>query len=567
MINVKSRRLSAILATDIVGYSTLLEKDEAGTLTGLHELRTDILEPKIFAHDGQIVKNMGDGWLVEFSSTVDAVNCAAQLQEALVGHQLIRLRIGVHVGEIVHQNEDIFGEGVNVAARLEQLAEPGSVLISDVAHGFIDRKTDYEFKNLGKHKLKNISKEQLIFGWAPEAAKCASLIVQTVKKVKKDEDIVQILLINELTTMGSNEKTAEIAEELQYELKLVLSRRAGLKVVTEQRGGLSPNYVLGGRVRVSGENLRIDIEICDGASGASIWVERFTSVIDEMDNLITSVRNKVSGFVRNMTNTFSGSRYSDIPDRDLSLGELLSKSAHLIQRWDQQSVSIARNSLELAVKLAPENPMALAMLASTFAVPMYAGYGSTDETESQRAIEIANKAVNIGRNIDFVFQARALVKCFLLRDLAGALADCERAIKINPYFHILHSFVAMIEIINGNPDTGIEQLHEWIRTVPDDPNVPIVYSFIALGHLICEENDKALQFAREGYEFRPLLPICAVVYAAAASNSPEIINSENFKTMIHQLDLRTSTIKNLPFARAEDSELITSRLRAAGVSD
>jgi hypothetical protein len=145
--------------------------------------------------------------------------------------------------------------------------------------------------------------------------------------------------------------------------------------------------------------------------------------------------------------------------------------------------------------------------------------------------------------------------------------DYERALKVNPYLHIPHINLAMIDILNGNPDTGIRQFSEFIRTVQEDPNIPLANSYIALGHLICGESDNALQFAREGYELRPLLPICAVVYAAAASNSPEIINSEKFKTMVRQLDLRTSTIKNLPFARAEDSELITSRLPAAGVPD
>lgn len=555
------------MATDIVGYSTMLEHYEARTLAGLREFRTKLLEPTVLSHGGKIVKNMGDGWLVEFSSTTNAVGCATEIQEALVDHELIKLRIGIHIGDIVHEDDDIFGEGVNVAARLEQLAEPGSVLISDVVHRFIDQKTIHEFKDLGKHQLKNISREQLIFGWAPEATECVFLIAQTGKKIVNQNNTAQTLLFEALGTSGSKEEAAEVAEELQYELMMMLSRRTGLKVVSERTQGKGPDYVLGGRVRVSGENLRIDITISDGASGASIWVERFTSVIDEMDNLVTDVRNKVSIFGRNITTAFWGSNYSGIPDRDLSLSELLSKSAHLIQRWDQHSVKVAQNSLELAVKQAPENPMALAMLAVTFVIPIYGGFGSNNDTEAQGAIELANKAVDIDQNNDFVFYVRAKVKFLLLKDLDGAKIDFERALKVNPYFHIPHIDLAMIDIFNGNPGTGIRQLSEFITTVQEDLNIPLANSYIALGHMICGENDKALQFAGEGYELRPLLPICAVVYAAAASNSPEIINSENFKTMVRQLDLRTATIKNLPFARAEDSELITSRLRTAGVPD
>ena len=211
--------------------------------------------------------------------------------------------------------------------------------------------------------------------------------------------------------------------------------------------------------------------------------------------------------------------------------------------------------------------MALAMLGSTFSVPAYAGYGSINDIEAQRAIELANKAVSFGPNIDFVFQARAVVKIFLFGDLAGAKIDCERALKINPYFHSPQYVVAMIEILNGNTDIGIEQLIKCLKAVPDDPTVPISNSVVAIGHLISGENDKALQFAKEGYDLRPSLPICAVVYAVAASSNPEITDSENFKSMNRQLDLRSAIIKNLPFTRAKDVELLNSRLRKAGIPD
>jgi len=506
MTNVDTRRLSAIMAADIVGYSTMLEQDETRTLANLREFRTQVLKPEILGHSGQIVKNMGDGWLVEFGSTANAVNCATAIQQTLAARELIKLRIGIHIGDIVHEEGDIFGEGVNVAARLEQLAEPGSVLISDVVHRFIDRKSEHEFKDLGKHQLKNISREQLIFGWAPEGAGCISLIVQGDKRASKQENIAQILYFEALAISGSKEEADEVAEELQYELMLVLSRRVGLNVVRERRDGVSPNFILGGRVRVSGEKIRINMTISDGTSGASIRVERFTGKMDEMDDLVIEVRDWVSGYVRNLTNAFAGSHYGAIPDKDLSLAELLSKSSHFIQRWDRQSILIAINSLELAVELAPENPMALAMLASTFAIPLYSGFGSVDEVDAQRAIELANKAVNNGPNIDFVFQARALVKGLLFKDLAGAIKDCERALKVNPYFHIPRYIAAIFEILNGNPETGVERIREYIRTVPDDPNIPFANSMVAIGLMICGENDKARQFALEGYELRPSLP-------------------------------------------------------------
>ena len=160
-----TRKLAAILAADVVGYSRLIAEDEARTLDALRALRRESFEPLVTEHRGEVVKRMGDGWLVSFVSVVDAATCAIQVQERLAGHDRIKLRIGVHLGDIVHEDEDIYGDGVNIAARLQEIAEPGSVMISGTAYESIVGRLDSKFEDAGEQSLKNIARAVRAWRW------------------------------------------------------------------------------------------------------------------------------------------------------------------------------------------------------------------------------------------------------------------------------------------------------------------------------------------------------------------------------------------------------------------
>jgi len=159
--------LAAILAADVVGYSSLTGEDESGTLAALRQWRSELFEPIVADHRGDIAKSMGDGWLVEFDSAGDAVTCAIQVQEMLSGHEILKLRIGLHIGDITHADDDIFGDGVNVAARLEALAEAGGLCVSDVVRQSVEGKLDLAFEDMGPQRVKNIEREVHAWRWLP----------------------------------------------------------------------------------------------------------------------------------------------------------------------------------------------------------------------------------------------------------------------------------------------------------------------------------------------------------------------------------------------------------------
>lgn len=240
------RRLAAILAADVVGYSRMMGADETATLAAFNELRHGIFEPLVARHQGEVVKRTGDGWLVEFSSALDAVECAISVQESLLNHEAIKLRIGVHIGDVVHDDEgDIHGDGVNIASRLEGVAKVGGVAISDQVYSSLDGTKSPAFGDGGKHDLKNIARSVRVWNWPNTADKFNAAPEATV-------DTIPIVLLETLSLGSDVDAAADLALDIQSGLQNALSNRSGIRVATLAEGGNSPTYLLQGRCRVTG---------------------------------------------------------------------------------------------------------------------------------------------------------------------------------------------------------------------------------------------------------------------------------------------------------------------------
>ncbi|MEX3011059.1 adenylate/guanylate cyclase domain-containing protein [Hoeflea sp. TYP-13] len=563
MSDQPSRRLAAIMAADIVGYSRLMSEDEAHTLAQLRTFRSELLEPAVLDQGGRIIKNMGDGWLAEFGSAAAAVACATDIQNRLTRDGSMQIRIGIHIGDIIHEDADIFGDGVNIAARLQQLAIPGAVLVSGEVHRIIDSKLGTLFKDLGTHKLKNIAADTTVFGWAPEAVDGQSLL--SAEPLGRKQTGVPVILIEELQVSGSKNEASELAEEFRYELLLMLSRRIGIKVVGERNEQTAPKYVLGGRCRVSGDRVRLDIVMSAGTGGGNIWTERFEDSTDASDDFVEQVARRAAGYLRTHTNYFDGADVSDLPDSELSVEELLSKAAYLNTHWNLESVELARASLTAAIEKSPDNPTATAMLTLGHISPIFTGHGRLADVDKAMVMDLANRAVSLGPNSDFVFMARANCRLWLLRDFEGAKSDAERSLKINPDYQDAQVILALVQIFSGEPKRGAERLVGLMDLMSESMLFPIILFTIGLAYLLAGEKDKALDYAREGYERAPSLPNSGIVFSAAAADDPDIAGSSGFTDMIDRLNLNLALIDNFPFSRKTDTELLNSRLRAAGV--
>ncbi|WP_136657761.1 adenylate/guanylate cyclase domain-containing protein [Nitratireductor sp. XY-223] len=563
MSKEQSRKLAAIMAADIVDYSRLMAEDEQATLASLRAFRGELLEPSVSEHAGSIIKNMGDGWLAEFDSIVGAVNCATAIQERLSQDGAVEIRIGIHVGDIIHENEDIFGDGVNIAARLQQIAAPGAVIVSGDVYKLIDRKTGTEFEELGIQRLKNITVDTAVYGWAPETAKGESLLSESSEEAAANH--VPVVLIEELHVSGSEEEAADMAEEIRYELLLLMSRRTGIKVVSERNDQIEPKYVVGGRCRVSGSKVRFDMTLSGGKGGETIRTERFQSDADDRDEFIERVARRISVMVRSFTTTQDGAEHAERPNAELSVQELLSKAAFLNARWSREGAEGAQAALEKALSKSPDNPMALAMLAMSLLSPLFAGYGRRSEVDPPRVMDLANRAVSLGPQSDVVFMARAFGRLWLHGDYDGARSDIDRALQINPGYQELQAAQGLVEVFEGNAQKGAKYLIDNLDMMSESMVFPVLLFSIGLAYVLAGESETAFQYAREGHERAPFISNCGMVYAASAADKPEITDTREFKEMVERLGIDLTIVDNYPFRRDEDRALLRSRLEAAGV--
>jgi adenylate cyclase len=285
------RRLAAILAADVVGYSRLMQIDEAGTLAALKARRTGVLKPVVSKHRGRIVKLMGDGVLIEFASAVDAVECAVQLQNAMTAANAdtsadrhIVLRVGVNLGDVMVEGGDLYGDGINVAARLEGVAEPGGVLVSKSVHDQVRGKVSLAFDDLGEQKLKNMDEPVRVY-----RARSVGEAITTARPASVPSDKPSIVVLPFTNLSGDPEQqyfsdgiTEDIITELsRYRSLQVIARHSSFAFrgpsidIQEVRRRLGARYVVEGSVRRVGSQLRITAQLIDAASESHLWAERY----------------------------------------------------------------------------------------------------------------------------------------------------------------------------------------------------------------------------------------------------------------------------------------------------
>jgi adenylate cyclase len=293
------RRLAAILAGDVAGYSRLMGLDEEGTLARLNAHRREFLEPTIGEHRGRIVKRTGDGVLIEFSSAVDAARCAIQQQRGMAqrnvgvpAEQRIELRIGIHIGDIMIDEGDIFGDGVNIAARLESIAQPGGICISDDAYRQVRGKVDANFQDSGEQDLKNIARPVRVYQWQPDTAVVADSV--SANPAQPDKPSIAVLRFQNMSGDPEQEYFADgMVEDIITGLSrikwlFVIARNSsfayeGKAINIKQIGReLGVRYVLEGSVRRASNHVRINAQLIDASTGAHVWAERYDRPLDDI---------------------------------------------------------------------------------------------------------------------------------------------------------------------------------------------------------------------------------------------------------------------------------------------
>ena len=375
-----TRRLAAILAADVAGYSRLIGVDEGGTLQALKAIRAELIDPMIASHNGRLVKTTGDGLLVEFSSVVDALRCATEVQAGMVGRNAtvaadkrIEFRIGINMGDVVVEDGDIFGDGVNVAARLEALAEPGGICVSARVQEDAAGKLDLTFDDLGEQALKNIARPVRAYRIATGAVSASAQETPTLPLPDKPS-----IAVLPFQNMSGDPEQEYFADGMVEEIITALSRIRWLFVIARNSSftykgqaidvkkvgrELGVRYVLEGSVRKGGNQVRITAQLIEAETGAHLWADRFDGPLENVFEIQDRVAIAVAGVIEPALQAAEIRRSSSRPTDDLTAYDLYLRALHYSQSADLAGMVDALQTLGLAIKLDPRYGAALALAA------------------------------------------------------------------------------------------------------------------------------------------------------------------------------------------------------------
>jgi TolB-like protein/class 3 adenylate cyclase/Flp pilus assembly protein TadD len=517
--------LTAILAADVAGYSRLMGADEEGTLAQLKACRKTLVDPKIAEHRGRIVKTTGDGMLVEFASAVDAARCAIEVQRGMAEQNIavpqvnrIEFRVGIHVGDIIIDDNDIFGDGVNIAARLEGIADAGGVCISDDTHRQIRGKVDIAFDDMGSQSLKNIAEPMRAWRMrvgevsAPAIAKHASGGSDPPLALP-DKPSIAVLPFQNMSGDPEQEYFADgIVEDIITALSrvkwfFVIARNTsftykGKHVDIRQVGReLGVRYVLEGSIRKSGNRVRITGQLIEASTGNHVWADKFEGALEDVFELQDRITETVVAAIEPSLQVAEIRRSSFKPTDNLDAYDLYLRALSQHYAHSRQSVDEALVLLNKAIILDPDYAFAKAFAAYLHCLRNNQAWATADEMA--RGGRLAQEALFSSRDepTTIAFAAHALA--WLTQDYDTALAAMDRAIHLNPNSAHILTRSGWLRVWVNDPDRAIPDLSRSMRLSPVDPEIGYVLGGLAYAYLLKGDHEKSFEFARRTTQEMP----------------------------------------------------------------
>ena len=514
------RRLAAVLAADVVGYSRLMGEDETQTLAALAELRKTLFEPLVTAKGGNVVKRMGDGWIVEYANVSDAVANAIEIQQGLAGHAIIQLRIGVHVGDITSVDDDVYGDGVNVAARLEAMAEPGQVLISDTAYNSLDGKSAQQFGGGEGQQLKNISRSVAVWRWPATGLRPAK--VDTDKQ--EDKPSIAILPFENRT---NDDDIDFFSEGLAEDILTVLSRMAGLFVVARDSSfsfknknvdlkqislELGVRYVLEGSVRKAGERVRVNAQLIDTQSGSPIWAEAYNRTLDDVFELQDDITKEIVTALQGKFIAGEMATWMGRGTKNIEAWRLAGEGFALMQRFNLADIKRAQELLFRATATDPNYAFAWGQLAITLWFEARINADADVDSIIAQAIDCSNKALAIDASEPWSIGSKGLILTFLGKH-EEALVATREGVARNPGSAEVRAIYSFCLGYAGKIHESIEVMEEAIRLNPLHPdwyltNLPRLYDQV-------DRTDEAIALAEKATQKHPTVSSYQLFLASA----------------------------------------------------
>jgi adenylate cyclase len=587
------RKLAAILAADVVGYSRLMETDEAGTLNRLKALRRDLFVPTTERFGGRIFKVTGDGALAEFPSAVDALNSAVSVQRALADrnarlpeNQRIELRVGISLGDVIVEGDDLYGRGVNIAARMEGLAEPGGICISGNVHEHVRGTTGLVFNDLGKREVKNIAD--------PVHAYCVQLGSDAVSEPDQqqrdaslplpDKPSIAILPFDNLSGDPDQRYFADgIVEDIITELSnytwlLVIARNTSFtfrdKVVDIKEVGrkLRVRYVMEGSIRRTGDRVRITAQLIDAQSGAHVWAEHFDRDLADVFAVQDEITQNVAGAIQPRLISAEAERARTKPPESMVAWDYAVRGRWHVLRLTKEHNAEAQRLLREGLELYPNSAPILTFLSYSLTTGVIFGWSTDPQAWLTEARGLAERAANLDENDAWVQCVLGLGQ-FTAKQPDKAIGHYKKAIALNPSFALGHGYLALqLAFLAGRTDEAIKEAETAIRLSPRDPELYHFFYAIGMAHFVAERYDQAATWGEKAENERPAgiglgpLRLLASTYA----HLDRLDEARDAFASVLEVTPRISAtgIRNaIHFGRPKDLERYLEGLRKAGLPE
>jgi len=489
-----TRRLAAILAADVAGYSRLMGVDEEGTLERLKALRREVVDPKIAEHYGRIVKTTGDGVLVEFASVVDAVRCAVAVQQAMlerntevVADNRIELRIGINLGDVIVEGDDLYGDGVNIAARIEALADAGTVFVSNTVHDHVRDRLPFVFEDLGEQQVKNIARPVRVYRVRDVGGAANSPSAFQPALPLPDKPSIAVLPFQNISGDPEQEYFADgMVEEIITALSrirwlFVIARNSsftykGKAVDVKQVGReLGVRYVLEGSVRKGGNRVRITAQLIEAETGAHLWADRFDGSLEDVFELQDQVAISVAGVIEPALQAAEVRRSSVRPTSDLTAYDLYLRALANFPWFGKEQMAGATELFEQAVAIDPDFAPALAWAAVCHTRFRLDGYAEDRETSRRKAKSLADRALaRAGGDPGVLANVAITLGDDEDAEITSAIALIDQSLALNPSSARAWFISGLLRVLAGQCDEAIKHVETCLRLSPRDPvGVPL----------------------------------------------------------------------------------------------
>ena len=582
-----NRKLAAILAADVVGYSRMMGADEAGTLTALKRHRETVFDPTVAMHNGRIVKLIGDGTIVEFASVVDAVNCALSVQRADgspargAAQPHIVLRIGINLGDVIIEGDDIYGDGVNIAARLEPLSPPGGICVSSIVNESVGNRIDVRFQDGGEISVKNIDRPIRIWKWQPGAA-TADAPRPAAAKAEPSAAAAAAIAVLPFTNMSGDPEQEYFSDGISEDIITDLSKIAGLTVIARNSSfiykgrsvdirdigrELGVQSVLEGSIRRAGNRVRITAQLIDAANGSHLWADRYDRDLTDIFEVQDDVTRRIVEALKVTLSPAEKARLTDTGTSNMEAYDSALRGREILlgKTKNRETFEQAKALFLKAIKLDPDFAQAHAGLGFAFMFDYQNRWSDDPDGSLKQAKHYAQLAIEKDPEQALPHVVAAVAAGFD-RDLERAKAEVDIALALNPNLAMANNVFGTMRIYSGQPLEAIPAIERAMRLDPAGSGQFL--HFLGMANLLAGKYETAAALLKQRVVLMPETDFSRAILASALGHLGEVEEARRVWGELEEINPKYSFrdhFSRQPFKNPADIERVAEGLRKAGL--